>query len=126
MKRLTVVVGLLGVLLATTAFGQGRYFLQTRIPFEFVAADKTFPAGKYDFRLSDHSVEMTNHDTGKHFSLPFLTSMAADKTAQGTARISFDVQDGKHFIEAVWPENSDGYLIRKVEGEHTREIIRSK
>lgn len=100
--------------------------MQTRIPFEFVAADKTFPAGKYDFRLSDHSVEMTNHDTGKRFSLPFLTSVAADKTAQGTARISFDVQDGKHFIEAVWPEKGDGYLIRKVEGGHAREIIRSK
>ena len=125
MKRLTLVVGLLRVLLATT-FGQGRYFLQTKIPFEFVAEGKTLPAGKYDFRLSDHSVEMRNHDTGKAFQLPVLTSIAADKTARGTARISFDVQGGKHFIEAVWPEKGDGFLIHKAEGENTREIIRSK
>lgn len=100
--------------------------MQTTIPFEFVAGSTTLPAGKYDFRLSNNSVQMTNHDTGKAVALPLLTRIPADKTAKGTARMSFDVQDGKHFIEAVWPEVGEGYLIHRVEGEHTREIIRSK
>lgn len=44
---------------------------------------------------------------GRSCKPPFLTSIAADKTAKGTTRISFDVQDGMHFIEAVWPEEGD-------------------
>ncbi len=124
MKRLVLVVGLLGVLLAS-AFGQG-HFLQTRIPFEFVAADQTFPAGLYDFNVSNNAVTMKNHDTGKSVALGFMTRIAADKTAKGTARISFDVQEGKHFIEALWPAQGDGYLLHAVKGEHTHEVIRSK
>jgi hypothetical protein len=122
MKRFTLILGLLGVLLST-AFGQGN-LLRTKIPFEFVAASKTFPAGNYDFAVSDHFVQMKNLDTGKTVSLGFLTRMAADNTAAGKARISFDVQEGKHFIEAIWPDQGDGYLVHTVKGEHTHEIVR--
>jgi len=124
MKRLTLVLGLLGVLLST-AFGQGTV-LHAKIPFEFVAGGKTIPAGTYDFGVSRNFVQMKNSDTGKTVSLVYMTRIAADNTATGRARIAFDVQDGKHFIEAVWPEQGDGYLLHHVKGEHTHEIIRSQ
>lgn len=124
MKRLTLVLGLLGVLLST-AFGQGN-FLQTKVPFEFVVGGQTFPAGNYDFSVSNKLVTMKSKDTGKTVDLGFMTRIAVDNTAAGNARISFDVQEGKHFIEAIWPAQGDGYLINTVKGEHTHDIVRSK
>lgn len=124
MKRLALVVGLLAVLLPS-AFGQGNV-LHATIPFEFVANGKTLPAGSYDFSVSNKFVTMKNVDTGNTVELGFLTRIAADETASGRARISFDVQGDKRFIEAVWPQSGDGYLIHTVKGEHTHEIVRSK
>lgn len=113
-------------MLLASAFGQGN-FLQAKIPFEFVVGGKTLPAGDYDFGMSDNVVRMRNHDTGMTVAqFGFMTRIAADKTVGGTARISFDVKEDKHFIEAIWPEQGDGYLIHAVKGEHTHEIIRLK
>ena len=126
MKRLTLVVGLLGVLLST-AFGQGN-FLQAKIPFEFVAGGHTYPAGTYDFTVvpGRESVTMKNHDTSKSVWVGYFTRIASDETVEGRARISFDVQDGKHFIEALWPERGDGYFFSHIKGEHTHAIVRLK
>lgn len=124
MKKLLLVVGLLGILL-TTAFGQEK-FLQTKIPFEFVVGGQTFPAGDYDFKVSDHLLQMNNRDTHRTVQLLVMTRIAADDTAKGTARISFDVKEGKRYIEAVWPWEGDGYLLHTVKGEHTHETVRSQ
>lgn len=122
MKRSILVVGLLAALL-TTAFGQ-RDFLQTKIPFEFVAGGKTFPAGNYDFSASNNLIHVKNHDTGAKVAVKFLTRIAADKTASGKGRIAFDVREGKHFVEVIWPEGGDGYLMGTVKGEHSHDIVK--
>jgi hypothetical protein len=124
MKRSILVVGLLAALL-TTAFGQGSS-LRLKIPFEFVAGGKTLPAGNYQFSVYNNLVQMKSLDTRETLSLTFLTRIAGDNTANGKARISFDVQEGKHFIEAIWPDQDDGYLVHVVKGEHTHEIVRSQ
>ncbi len=124
MKRLALVAGLLAILVST-AFGQAS-FLQAKIPFDFVVAGKTLPAGSYEFRAVNNFIQMRNQETGKTLEFGAVTRLAVDKTAEGTARISFDVQEGKHFIEAIWPAQDEGYLFHTVKGEHTHEIIRSK
>jgi len=121
MKRSLLVVGLLGLLLAS-AFGQNS-FMQAKIPFEFVVEGKTLPAGDYDFKVTDRLVQLKNHDTGNTVALGYLTRIAVDKSAPAAARISFDVQDNKHFIEAIWPAKDDGYLVHMVKGEHTHDIV---
>jgi hypothetical protein len=125
MKRSTLVLGLLAILLST-AFGQ-RGVLQTKIPFEFVAGSHTLPAGDYNFSATDRFVQIKNVDTGKTVSVAYITRIAADRTATGKARVSFDVQEGKHFIEALWPgQDGDGYLVHSVKGKHTHETVRSQ
>ena len=124
MKKAALVVCLLAVLL-TSALGQGT-FLHARIPFEFVAGGQTFPAGNYDFSVSNSAVTIRNMETRKSLEFGYLTRVAADNTAPGAARISYDVQEGKRFIEAIWPSNGDGYLIHTVKGEHTHVIVRLK
>lgn len=118
-------MGLVGVLLTTGAFAQGN-FLQAKIPFEFVVGGNTHPAGNYGFSVSQKFVEMKSQESGKTVPLGYLTRIAADRTAAGTARISFDVQQGQHFIEAIWPDSGDGYLISTVKGEHSHEVVRMK
>ncbi len=126
MKRSLVIVGLLGLFLAS-ALGQETFFLKAKIPFDFVVSGRTIPAGDYDFGISNNMVALRDHGTGRNVAqFGYMTRIAADKTATGSARISFDVKEDKHFIEAIWPEQGDGYLIHAVKGEHTHEVIRLK
>lgn len=125
MKRSILVFGLLGILVAS-AFGQAN-ILQAKIPFEFVVGGVTAPAGNYDFGISNNLVRVTNRDTGRIITQLWpRTRIAADSTANGSARISFDLQGTKHFIEAIWPQQGEGYVLNAVKGEHTHEVIRLK
>lgn len=125
MKKLVLVLGLLAIF-ASTAFAQGA-FLTANIPFEFVVSGKTFPAGDYDFRMTgpgEHFLQMSNHHTGAVIATVVpITRIAAASHEPGTGRVSFDVTDGKHFVEAVWPATGDGYLLHAVKREHTHEVV---
>jgi hypothetical protein len=124
MKKSVLVVALLVVFLAS-AFAQGN-LLQAKIPFDFVVGGKTLPAGNYEFKAANHNyIQIRNLETGKVVQLQSVTRLAADKSS-GTARISFDVQEGKHFIEAIWPEQDEGYLLHSVKGQHTHDMVSSK
>jgi hypothetical protein len=127
MKRVSLIVCLLAVVV-TTALGQGSQSkpnVKAKIPFEFVAAGETLPAGTYTFKFSETRVQVVNHETNQAVFLPLLTRIAADKSDAGTPKISFDTRDGKHFIEALWPAGEDGYLVHTVKGEHTHEIVKT-
>ncbi len=123
MKKVVLIVALLGLLLPA-AFAQGNS-LHAMIPFDFIAMGKTLPAGSYAFNVSDGNVKMLNEQTGATLLLGHLTRIAAENQAKRAAKVSFDVQGGKHYIEAFWPEEGDGYLIHMVKGEHTHSIIES-
>jgi hypothetical protein len=124
MKKPLLLLGLLGLLVAS-AFGQGN-ILQAKIPFDFVVNGKTLPAGNYDFSVNDRLVQIKNHDTGNIVALGYLPRIAADKTAQGVPKISFGMKDDKHFIQAIWPAQDDGYLVQKTNGESLHEVAGSQ
>jgi hypothetical protein len=126
MKRTILVLGLVGILLAS-AFGQSN-ILRASIPFEFVVSNLTLPAGDYEFRVTgDQFMKITNVGTGATVAMVMpLTRLAAEKMAAGTGKVSFDVREGKHFIEAVWPSEGAGYLLHATKGEHTHEIVSMK
>jgi hypothetical protein len=122
MKRSLLVLGLLGMLMAS-AFGQSKFFLQATIPFEFVAGGKTLPAGVYDFSVSQGLVRVENHDTGNGAALGFLTRIAADKTTPGTARVIFDLKNDVHFIQAIWPDKDNGYMVHLGKEESANSLV---
>jgi hypothetical protein len=88
----------------------------------------TLPAGDYEFRVTgDQFMKITNVGTGATVAMVMpLTRLAAEKMAAGTGKVSFDVREGKHFIEAVWPSEGAGYLLHAIKGEHTHEIVSMK
>jgi hypothetical protein len=118
MKRTILSVGLLAALL-TTAFGQEN-FLRAKVPFEFMLSGRACPAGTYEFSVTDQLVTAQNVETGNAVVFSFLSRLAEDNSANGTARISFDLSEGKRFVEAIWPRQGDGYLVHMV---HTHEIF---
>jgi hypothetical protein len=122
--KLKSVVCLLCVLMAT-AFAQDSPLsskLQANVPFGFVADGKMFPAGHYTFEISGGRVQITNDARNESFSLPSLDRIA-DKSITRTAQISFEVQDGIPFIEALWPGIEDGYLLHAVKGKHIYSVV---
>ncbi len=124
MKKVLLVVLLLGMLM-TTAFGQSG-ILQVKIPFDFVAGGKMLPAGNYKFSVSDNFVTLSDRETGRTVGrFMVITRLAAEDRTNSMARVSFDVKEGKHFIEAVWPLQTDGYLVHTVQGQHSHEVVGS-
>lgn len=118
MKRTILIVGLMAALLST-AFGEGK-FVRVKVPFEFMMSGQACPAGTYEFSVTDQLVTAQNVETGEAVVLSFLTRLAEDNSANGTARISFDLSEGKRFVEAIWLGQGDGYLVHVV---HTHEIV---
>ncbi len=125
MKKVSLLVVVV-VMMLTAGFGQATTpILTVNIPFEFIASGKTLPAGQYSFKLSGHGVQMTNHGSNEAVYLPLLTRIAADKMAGQGGKVSFDVRDGKHFIEALWPAGEDGYLVHTVKGQHGHDVVKT-
>ncbi len=122
MKRMIVMFGLLA-LLAVSAYAQ-EGLVNAKVPFEFVVSGKTLPAGNYVFKLSTDRLTVQNKDTGTIAAAMVMTKIAGTAESKAVG-ITFDVSNGKHFIEAVWPmAGGDGYLIHMVKGEHTHEVVK--
>ncbi len=124
MKLKALVVSFLALLLVA-AFGQEaprNSKLQANISFGFFASGKMFPAGHYTFQISRDRVQMANDGANESISLPSLYRIA-DKSIAKTAQISFDVQNGIPYIEALWPGGEDGYLLHAVEGKHIHQVV---
>ncbi len=122
MRKLFGVLGLL-VVFALSAYGQ-EAILRVDIPFAFVAAGKTVPAGSYEFTTTTNlnGVIMRNTKTKETLVLPVMTRLAADSS--GTVRVTFDEMGVKKFLEAVWPGSRDGYLLHQTKEKHTHSTVK--
>ncbi len=122
MKRMSVLLGLLA-LLAVSAYAQ-EGVVNAKVPFDFVVSGKTLPSGNYVFTLNSSRVTVRNKDNGNIVAAMVLTKIAGSKESKAVG-ITFDVSNGKHFVEAVWPvAGGDGYLIHMLKGEHTHEVVK--
>ncbi len=120
MKRAILVMGLL-TLLVCAAYAQQP--VTANIPFEFVAAKATLPAGNYEFRSIDVlSMQVRNTETGKTVIVPILTRLGSPQS--GVAHVSFDNVGGKMILESLLPGTEDGYLLNTTKQKHTHKLIK--
>lgn len=121
MKKAVALIGLLGVLVLSAV---GQTPVRANIPFDFVAAGTTLPAGNYEFRVSNDFLNMSvrNLKTGKAVVIPVLTMLAAGPA--DVPRITFDELGGKNFLEAVWPGTEDGLLLHQTKEKHTHKTVK--
>jgi hypothetical protein len=106
MKKQTWQAAFIGVLLmATAAVGQSNpAVLKADIPFPFVVADHTLPAGHYEVStLGDQTIRIVNsHEQGAFV----LTSKMSGRTPENSGKLVFYRYKGSYFLAQVWGAGS--------------------
>jgi len=102
MKNLIAVL-LLSMLVAGTAVAQSKT-VRANIPFDFVAGQKSLPAGSYTVRSLGASgdvlgIKTDNSNGVMAMSHPVISSKRADKTT-----LLFRSYAGEYFLAQVWIE----------------------
>jgi hypothetical protein len=99
----------------------------SRIPFEFVVGEKTFPAGEYRVTEQHHSMpvlRMQSTDGKLHTALTPITRLARQHQGDAPkASFVFDIVGETHILSEVWLSGEDGYLLRGTEEEHRHEVV---
>lgn len=89
--------------LAITANGQIPDRIVVNIPYEFVAAGKTLPAGTYTVnRLSDRDEwHLVISSPENHVAVVVLSSEVADRTVTGQPSVSFQQVGDEHLLSKI-------------------------
>ena len=129
---LTLVVGLALVSTVVTANGQlSSHLVTADIPFDFIVADQTFPAGKYTVRTSsDNGKVLKIASLDAKSSIVRLSNSVTDLNAKRNARMVFHRYGQEYFLAEVWTgDNSGRQLIKskkELQLEHERGLIASR
>jgi hypothetical protein len=124
MKRALAVIGLLATL-TLSAFAAQPSVLKATIPFEFTAGSNTLPAGTYEFSVVQERtmVSLRNMATEKIVFVPIITALAVSPGSE--AKVTFDAIGDTKALEAVWPADNDGVLLRTTRGKHSHELVKA-
>ncbi len=122
MKRHTWQAAAFLVLLVATAAAQDNpAVLKADIPFPFVVANRTLPAGHYMLStLGEYTVRISNaHDEPGAF---VLTSRVDGRAPESTGKLVFYRYDDRYFLAQVWnPGNRQGKQVYKSPAEEELE-----
>ena len=125
MARLFLTLALGAILLAPFTYGQGISQLRVSIPFSFIAAGRTFPAGTYTFtRTKPGTITLAGVEDSKlNVNLPILTSLARSGAGDDPL-VAFDKPGHENVLSEVWLPGREGALVHEEKGEHQHAIVR--
>ncbi len=69
-----------------------------KVPFSFVVAGSTLPAGNYRIEPRGDFLLFSNRDRN---ASAFTTAFQGDPTLDGTSQLKFDVVSGEHFLRKI-------------------------
>ena len=103
MHYLRILIALIGVAgLGMAARGQVSDQIQVNIPYEFVVAGKTLPAGTYRVnRLSDTNEETLVLSSLDSRARVMVLSTAVESTQADKPEVSFEQVGGQHFLSKI-------------------------
>ena len=128
LTMLTLVVGLTLVAAVVSANGQSTSTLVTAdIPFDFIVADQTLPAGKYTVRnVSDDGKGLKISSRDGESSVMRLSNLANEKSKKRNARMVFHRYGQQYFLAEVWTGDNYGRQLLKCKRErHLRQELAS-
>ena len=101
LRMLVALVGFAGF--AITAHGQTPALdqLVVKIPFEFVAAGKTLPAGEYQVRRLSHDpgfLLLTNYENRAN---AIVLPVESEESHRGKAQLSFETANDQRFLSQI-------------------------
>ncbi len=123
--RILVTLTLLTLLVAAFALAQS-LVSKANIPFAFIAAGKTLPAGQYNFTYDagTNAFRVVGSAKGAEALMPIETRLAgAMHTTPADSHIVFDKVGDKYFLSEVWIVGEDGYLLYMTKGRHEHAIV---
>lgn len=124
MKRQAFVIAFLGLLLTPAlapVYGQS---MKVDIPFDFVAAQATLPAGEYSVSRNEPAQGVVRLVSSKGSSAVCLTHGIQSNRPSNTAKLVFNRYGNHYFLSQVWAlGNTTGHVLRPSKAE--REIART-
>lgn len=119
LTMLTLVVGFGLAAAMVSANGQvTSTFVTANIPFDFVVADKTLPAGNYkvsSLTSGGNTLKISSRD-GKSAAIRF-SDLIPERSEQRTARMVFHRYGQKYFLAEVWSGDDYGRELRRCKTE---------
>ena len=122
LKTLTILTLVVGFALAAamvSANGQvTSTFVTANIPFDFVVADKTLPAGNYkvsSLTSGGNALKISSRD-GKSAAIR-LSDMIPERSEKRTARMVFHRYGQKYFLAEIWTGDDYGRELRRCKTE---------
>lgn len=108
-KRALVMIGAAALTFAAfTGVATAQEQMAVNIPFDFVAGNKTLPAGEYYVRSADAGRTLLLVDRRDSSASAFVPTIGAiAKEAQSQSKLVFNRYGDRYFLAQVW---SQGYL----------------
>ena len=107
MKRHAFVTALLGLVLTSTlapVYGQS---MKVEIPFDFVAAQATLPAGEYRVSRNQPAQGVVRLISSKGLAAICLASGIQSNRPSNTAKLVFNRYGSHYFLSQVWAQGND-------------------
>jgi hypothetical protein len=103
--------------------------IMVKVGFEFVAGDRTYPAGTY--RLTRNAsgpgaLKIAAASGDPQGTIQVMTRISEDvaPTREPRAALVFDKVNDKAYLSEVWMAGEDGYLVRGTPEEHQHLVVR--
>lgn len=112
-------ITLIGITAGASAQTRRKVTLEASVPFEFVVANRAFPAGKYTFEMATGSPKV-NDEAGvlivrrgdSRLYAAVATEVAADSNAHVEPKLVFLRNGHRVFLSKVWRQgNTAGYIL---------------
>jgi len=106
--RTITLLSLFCILAATSAYAQSADRISMKIPFNFIAGEKTLPAGEYIVRSDFPSrVTLIRTADGRREHTTILTMPVPPETTPFTAKLVFHRYGDQYFLHQVWTPASE-------------------
>jgi hypothetical protein len=97
MKNLRSILVALAVLLMATA-AHAQQTVTATVPFNFVAGDRTYPAGDYSISNNSGVLQITNADKSEMI----LSQACESNKPSADTKLVFDSMGGNYFLRQIW------------------------
>jgi hypothetical protein len=116
----------LALLISTAVLGLAQEKVQADIPFSFIVAGKTLPAGTYSFQEAEQGmvISVSNMKTGIANAVSVLTRLGP--RSRTDSEIVFDVVGNDHYLAEVHMASIDGYAFKAAPAKHAHVGVKAK
>ncbi len=98
--------------------------VKANIPFQFIAAGKTLPAGDYTFFSDDESIRVVGPGRGDDVLVGILTRVSgAMHTTPSDCHIVFDNVAGLYTLSEIWITGTDAYIVNATKAKHEHRTV---